>query len=224
MTAVGTGTSGITAAVNNGATVLFDGTYTVEVADGVAVLKNGNTVLASTELASDSGSISFDGVTFTISSVTSGSATFVVESGFHSSVAGSNDSLVFQIGANSHQTTDMSIGDMSAKALGLKNFNGESLSVATRAAAEKWIGILDKAIEKVSSQRAVLGAKQNRLESTITSLQISEQNIQAAESRIRDADMAAEMMQFTRLNILQQTGTAMLANANAAPQSVLSLF
>ena len=139
-------------------------------------------------------------------------------------MAGSNDSLVFQIGANSHQTTDMSIGDMSAKALGLKNFNGESLSVATRAAAEKWIGILDKAIEKVSSQRAVLGAKQNRLESTITSLQISEQNIQAAESRIRDADMAAEMMQFTRLNILQQTGTAMLANANAAPQSVLSLF
>ena len=83
---------------------------------------------------------------------------------------------------------------------------------------------LDDAIADVSTQRATLGATQNRLEHTVKNLSVTAENLSAAESRIRDTDMAAEMVTFTRNQILQQAGTAMLAQANAVPQSVLSLL
>ncbi|NLZ52468.1 MAG: flagellin, partial [Thermoanaerobacteraceae bacterium] len=82
----------------------------------------------------------------------------------------------------------------------------------------------DQAIKQVSAQRSQLGAWQNRLEHTIKNLDTSAENLQAAESRIRDVDMAKEMMEFTRQNILQQAATAMLAQANMAPQTVLKLL
>jgi len=98
------------------------------------------------------------------------------------------------------------------------------IDVSTQDAADKAITIIDAAIETVSAERSKLGAYQNRLEHTIANLGVSAENLQAAESRIRDVDMAQEMMNFTKFQILQQASTAMLAQANLAPQSVLQLL
>ncbi len=98
------------------------------------------------------------------------------------------------------------------------------IDVSSRTAANDALTVLDNAIEQVSSQRSMLGALQNRLEHTITNLEVASENLTAAESRIRDVDMAAEMMEFTKNQILTQAGTAMLAQANMAPQAVLQLL
>lgn len=127
--------------------------------------------------------------------------------------------LTFQIGANTGQSLSLEVKDMSDTGLGVKG-----LKVDTQAAASAAIATLDTAIEKVSSQRADLGAKQNRLEHTVNNLNVASENLAASESRIRDTDMAKEMMNFTRSQILSQAGTAMLAQANQAPQGVLSLL
>src|SRR5690606_24795021 len=96
--------------------------------------------------------------------------------------------------------------------------------VVTQLDADRAISAINNAIEQVSAERSKLGAYQNRLEHTIANLGVSAENLQAAESRIRDVDMAAEMMSFTKYQILQQASTAMLAQANLAPQSVLQLL
>ena len=96
--------------------------------------------------------------------------------------------------------------------------------VLSQTLANASISIIDDAIKQVSAERAKLGAYQNRLEHTIRNLDTSAENLQAAESRIRDVDMAQEMMEFTKQNILQQAATAMLAQANMAPQTVLKLL
>ncbi|MBV1817499.1 hypothetical protein KUA25_05420 [Bacteroidales bacterium MSK.15.36] len=104
------------------------------------------------------------------------------------------------------------------------SFTINGSDVSTRSAAEGSITTINKAIEKVSTERSKLGAMQNRLEHTIKNLDTSAENLQAAESRIRDVDMAKEMMEFTKQNILQQASTAMLAQANSLPQGVLQLL
>jgi len=98
------------------------------------------------------------------------------------------------------------------------------INVSTQAAADKAITTINDALEKVSAERSKLGAMQNRLEHTIANLDTSAENLQASESRIRDVDMAKEMMEFTKNSILQQAATAMLAQANQQPQSVLQLL
>jgi len=168
--------------------------------------------------------------------------------------AGSGFEAKFQIGANSVQSMTIQIGDMRSLALGVSGktaggsvvaANGQiayltssktvtdgttntvveySLDVSTHEKATAAISVINDAIEKVSAQRSQLGAFQNRLEHTIKNLGTSAENLQAAESRIRDLDMAAEMMNFTKNNILQQAATAMLAQANQAPQTVLQLL
>lgn len=120
----------------------------------------------------------------------------------------------FQVGANNGDVITVSIGTLSAPAV--------TLSSATFASAA--IDLIDLAIGTVSSTRADLGAKQNRLEHTIANIGVAVENLSASESRIRDTDMALEMTEFTRSQILLQAGTAMLGQANAAPQSVLSLL
>jgi flagellin len=130
-----------------------------------------------------------------------------------------DNTTVFQIGANEGEDMSVDIGDMSAHALGIDN-----ILVTDRESAARSITLLDRAIAKVSTQRAKLGAYQNRLEYTINNLTTASTNTTAAESRIRDADMAKEMMQFTKLNILSQAGTSMLAQATQLPQNVLSLL
>jgi flagellin len=114
---------------------------------------------------------------------------------------------------------------MTATALGIRNVgNEEIMSLAKPADANRAIGTLDEALKKVNKQRADLGAYQNRLEKTVTGLDVGSENLQAAESRIRDTDMASEMVTFTKNQILQQASTAMLAQANQQGQSVLQLL
>ncbi|WKA47118.1 flagellin [Geobacillus zalihae] len=131
--------------------------------------------------------------------------------------------LRFQIGANTAQEMSVDINDMSAQALKIKN-GTTYLDVSTQFGAEASIAQLDVAIEKVSAERSKLGAFQNRLEHTINNLGTSAENLTAAESRIRDVDMAKEMMEFTKNNILSQAAQAMLAQANQQPQGVLQLL
>ena len=129
--------------------------------------------------------------------------------------------IILQIGANEGQTMSFSIDDMSARALGV---NDSKVNMNTQQSASNSIGYIDEAIQKVSKQRSLLGAVQNRLEHTISNLDNTAENLQAAESRIRDADMASEMVSMSKYNILQQAGQAMLAQANQATQGVLSLL
>lgn len=133
--------------------------------------------------------------------------------------AHSDSSAYMQIGANANQTLKVYIGDMRSNALGI---NG--VSVATRSSASISITSLDAAIKTVSTERSKLGAFQNRLEHTINNLGASAENLTASESRIRDVDMAKEMMEFTKNNILTQAAQAMLAQANQQPQGVLQLL
>ncbi|MDR2523274.1 MAG: flagellin [Synergistaceae bacterium] len=130
-----------------------------------------------------------------------------------------DNSTVFQVGANEGEDVAVDIGNMSSDALGVTR-----VIVTDRQSAARAITIIDSAINKVSSQRAKIGAFQNSLEHTINNLTTTSTNLTAAESRIRDADMSMEMLNFTRLQILSQSGTAMLAQANQLPQSVLSLI
>ncbi len=131
----------------------------------------------------------------------------------------SDNTTVFHIGANQKQDIGVGIGDMSSRALGVNN-----ILVTSNDQANIAIGKLDLAINRVSSERAKLGAMQNRLEHTINNLSVTSENLSASESRIRDVDMAKEMMNFTKYNILQQAATAMLAQANQMPQTVLQLL
>jgi len=134
-------------------------------------------------------------------------------------------SMWFHIGANMDQRMRAYIGTMTAMALGVRNVgNEEIMSLSSPDSANRAIGTLDEALKKVSKQRADLGAYQNRMEYTMRGLGVAAENMQAAESRIRDTDMAKEMVDFTKNQILTQAGTAMLAQANQTTQSVLSLL
>ncbi|TLS50581.1 flagellin [Paenibacillus antri] len=130
-----------------------------------------------------------------------------------------NGGVTFQIGANRGQTISFGIGDMRATALGVN-----ALDISTATGASQALDKLDSAIKSVSEQRSKMGAVQNRLEHTINNLQTASENLTAAESRIRDVDMAKEMMDFTKSNILSQAAQAMLAQANQQPQGVLQLL
>ena len=134
-------------------------------------------------------------------------------------------SMWFHIGANMDQRTQVFIGTMSAMALGIREIGSEEkLSIATPEDANRAIGTIDEALKKINKQRADLGAYQNRLDLTVKGLNIAAENLQASESRIRDTDMASQMVEFTKNSVLQQAGTAMLAQANTQSQNVLSLL
>ena len=135
--------------------------------------------------------------------------------------------LKFHIGANKDQSVTLDIGKMDAATLLVGSGSGESVTgikVDTQSGANDAIETINDAINTVSNERSKLGAMQNRLEHTIKNLDNSAENLQAAESRVRDVDMAKEMMEFTKQNILQQAATAMLAQANSLPQGVLQLL
>jgi flagellin len=151
--------------------------------------------------------------------------------------------LHFQVGANEGQTVELTFGNMSASGLGVTGVEevttvdaegnevtrtvespDQSVSVKTSAASEKAITVINNAIEAVSAERAKYGAMQNRLEHTIKNLSVASENLQAAESRIRDTDMAKEMVDLSKDKIISQSGNAMLAQANTQPQAVLQLL
>lgn len=138
------------------------------------------------------------------------------------------DGKVFQIGANQAQNLTLTISDMSATALlvgtGTNEADTVGVDITTQANADAAITLVNTAIETVSAERSKLGATQNRLEHTINNLSTSSENLTAAESRIRDTDMAKTMMDQTKNSILSQAAQAMLAQANQAPQGVLQLL
>ncbi|ABK60652.1 flagellin [Clostridium novyi] len=132
---------------------------------------------------------------------------------------GSAKGVTFQVGANQGQTIAVDISEMSASALKVND-----VSLSSGAKSQEAITKINDAINTVSGERATLGSIQNRLEHTINSDNNAAENLQAAESRVRDVDMAKEMMEFSKKNILQQAAQAMLAQANQQPQGVLQLL
>jgi flagellin len=135
--------------------------------------------------------------------------------------------MQLQVGANVDQSEKIFIGTMTATALGLTGTQGTSnsmISLSSVDGANMAIASLDSALKTVSKQRADLGAYQNRFEMAYKGIAIASENLQAAESRIRDTDMAQEMVSFTKNQILSQAGSAMIAQANTQPQSVLRLM
>jgi len=133
-------------------------------------------------------------------------------------------SMWFHIGANMDQRERVFIGTMTAAGLGVRAADNSFVSLSSPENANRTIGIVDAALRKVNKQRADLGAYQNRLEHAIRGLDVGAENLQAAESRIRDTDMASEIVRYTTNQILLQSSTAMLAQANLTPQSVLQLL
>jgi len=141
------------------------------------------------------------------------------------SKAGTNGIVKIQVGANTTQSMDL---DLTTKGIKLDDIvtalKGKKDEVSTHAKATAFIKTVDDNLKDISSGRSLLGAYQNRLEHTIANLDNASENLQAAESRVRDVDMAKEMMNFSKNNILQQAAQAMLAQANQAPQGVLQLL
>ena len=134
-------------------------------------------------------------------------------------------SMWFHIGANMDQRMRAYVGTMTASALGIRNMaDGTIMSLETMDDANKNIGVIDAALKKINKQRADLGAYQNRMELAVVGIDVAAENLQASESRIRDADMAKQMVEYTKNQVLSQSGTAMLAQANANSQLVLSLL
>jgi flagellin len=137
---------------------------------------------------------------------------------------GTTTSLTFQTGANSNETNTVTLSNVNAVATAIGTVAGNLKATGAYATSAADLDSIDDQIESVSKDRATLGASQNRFESTINSLNVAIENLSASESRVRDADMAQEMVGFTRAQILSQAGTAMLAQANQASQGVLSLL
>ena len=134
-------------------------------------------------------------------------------------------SMWLHIGANMDQRMSVFIGTMTAAALGMREIGTEEvMTIAAPSDANRAIGTLDEALKIINKQRADLGAYQNRLDYAVKGLDIAAENTQASESRIRDTDMASAMVEFTKNQVLSQSGIAMLAQANSQSQSVLSLL
>lgn len=173
---------------------------------------------AATALGTVAVAVSFGGVDAVDNAKVGDSMTFVFKK-FEAASTNLADSIMTQIGANSGQTAFISMSDMRASAIGVAD-----IDISTKYGAQTAIETVNNAIIKVSSQRSSLGAIQNRLEHTINNLTSASENISAAESRIRDVDMAKEMMNYQKTSILQQAATSMLAQANQQPQNVLKLL
>ncbi|MEX0834751.1 MAG: flagellin, partial [Nitriliruptor sp.] len=188
--------------------------------------------------------VSVTGDTVSIEGPTTAGAAVTLDAAVLDEVLGGGAN--FQVGANANQTVNVFIDSVEASSLGtaatgvttggslgisaangvggVKVYDADTSTSATEEDIANALLILDQSIGDVSANRATLGAFQNRMESTIRNVSVATENLQAAESRIRDVDMAAEMVDFTRHQIMQQAGTAMLAQANQVPQSVLSLL
>ena len=138
--------------------------------------------------------------------------------------ASDDNSIVLQTGTKANQAIKIGLTDMRAQALGLQGANGDTLNIETQKNANAAINVLDNAIQKALDQQTTIGAIESRLEYTSTNLTTASENVQASESTIRDADMAKEMTEYTKNNVLLQAAQSMLAQANQNSSSVLSLL
>lgn len=203
---------GLTVTYANGGAAVAAGTsdITVDMTASFTLTENGQTVDSTTVTNTTSNEIDLGGLSFEIDDTLADNT---------ANIAVDNNAITFQIGANAGQTTDVTVSEMSSSALNIDDLDLTSAEGSTSA-----IDILDEAIKSVSSERSKLGAMQNRLEHTINNLNTSSENLTAAESRIRDVDMAKEMMEMTKWTTLQQSANAMLAQANKQPEQVLQLL
>jgi flagellin len=135
-----------------------------------------------------------------------------------------DNALTFQVGAKANQSIKVGLGDMRAEALGLKGSDGTKLNISTQEKANAAINVLDNAVSKALDQQTTIGSIESRLNYTSTNLTTASENVQASESTIRDADMAKEMTNYTKNNVLLQAAQSMLAQANPSSSSVLSLL
>ena len=135
-----------------------------------------------------------------------------------------DNALSFQIGASANQSIKVGLTDMRAEALGLKGADGTTLNISTQTKANAAINVLDNAIAKALDQQTTIGSVESRLEYTSNNLTTSSENVQSSESTIRDADMAKEMMNYTKNNVLMQAAQSMLAQANQSSSNALSLL
>lgn len=215
-----TDADGALAASTDGATTYLAANFTQDVATN-----NGVTTITfkAADTATKAEIEAYDGVKITVvgQKDAAGAYTAVTAANTFEIDAPGGQGVTFQIGANGvdDQEVTLKVGDMSSKGIGV-----DAISVGTRTSANDAISKIDAAINKVSGTRADLGALQNRLDHTINNLGVSNENLTAAESRIRDVDMASEMMSYTKNNILTQAAQAMLAQANTLPQGVLQLL
>ena len=211
--------------LNKAATNAQDGISLIQVAEGAlnethSILQRMNELATQaandTNTSTDRGAISkeMDQLTSEINRIQS-TTQFNTKNLLDGTFTGKN----LQVGSLSGQKISISIDQMNASCLGISSVKVSSFSVAGKA-----MSAIQKAITKVSTQRSALGAIQNRLEHTINNLNTTSENTSAAESRIRDTDMASEMVEYSKNNILQQAGQSMLAQANQANQGVLSLL
>ena len=138
--------------------------------------------------------------------------------------ASEDNSIVMQVGTKAGQSIKVGLSDMKAHALGLQGTNGETLSIGNQEKANAAINVLDAAIQKALDQQTTIGAVESRLEYTQSNLTTASENVTAAESTIRDADMAKEMMEYTKNNVLMQAAQSMLAQANQSSSNALSLL
>jgi flagellin len=139
-------------------------------------------------------------------------------------LTGTSGTLYMQVGANESQGIEFNVGGMTAGDLGIATVATAVASATSGSDITGLISVLDEGLKQVTSARSTLGAIQNRLDYTMKSLDISSENLSAAESRIRDTDMAKEMMNLTKTNVLSQAATSMLSQANQSPQNVLQLL
>ncbi len=138
--------------------------------------------------------------------------------------ASADNALTFQVGAKANQSIKVGMGDMRAEALGLKGSDGTKLNISTQEKANAAVNVLDNAVQKALDQQTTIGSIESRLNYTSTNLTTASENVQASESTIRDADMAKEMTNYTKNNVLLQAAQSMLAQANQSSSSVLSLL
>jgi flagellin len=220
------GSNGVTAIEISGADA--SETYTIAVGDGgagtVDLTDSSGNVQQLSLADSTAGTLNFDqlGVSIAVNDTWTAAGLVAANNGGGGAgtvITTAAAGVKFHIGANTGENLSLSIGDMTASGLAI-----DAVDVTTQANADAAITTVNAALDTVSNQRASLGAKQNRLEHTIKNLDTSSENLQASESRIRDVDMAKEMMNFTKNNILQQAAQSMLAQANQAPQGVLQLL
>lgn len=204
--------AGVAAASTSGAPA---GTYTITANAGKLTMAMGG-VTQEIDNAGGAQTLNFSKFGITVET----NAAYVQDKGIGDVEVGAG-AVKFQVGANSGQSVSLSISDMSTRATGL-NLTGVDLT--TQAGANTALETIDTAIKSVSSERAKLGAFQNRLEHTIANLGTSSENLTSAESRIRDVNMAKEMSTFSKNNILSQAAQAMLSQANQQPQQVLQLL
>lgn len=200
----------------------FDGSDTAQIRVG-----SPNSSL-NASVSADGKTITFDGKSITLTNsleslAVGESITVSVKKAIEASTT-VGDSFSMQIGANSGQNILVGMNSMKAEAIGVRGSDAKALDITSYDKATAAITTINNAIESVSAERSKLGAIQNRLEHTINNLGASSENLTAAESRVRDVDMAKEMMNFQKNNILSQAAQAMLAQANQQPQGVLQLL